>query len=395
MNSSKHWRATGVALALGLLILVFSQGGHSTTKTVTVLGGGEVWLYPENGGHGIVLAALDVGELPRSAKLSLSFNTDTLRIRYDNLSFADGVFQLGFMGTGEAVFSGLLPDYYRLGKLDETRGFNAHYVMLGGYFKLNLPKRQSLTLEYGARKWFFSEGKKTADAFVLPEQAWVFEPRLRYTFWRLGGGKGGRQRLFRRASGIAFGVEGGVDLRNTHQRWGAFDAGAFETPDTRNNPKKLALMGYQWLQWGWQFHSRVRVQFKEAAALGSGMDDLNRYRIGGMTPYVIPISGAQWAAFLSENLVSAQTSIHFLIFGETEIGMVADGVYFDDEWRTGRSSAGFQMGVGAFYDMAFGPNQLDVRAGWSPTMDWQSDAGQFSVFVSYGRNWSFGQSEIP
>ena len=42
------------------------------------------------------------------------------------------------------------------------------------------------------------------------------------------------------------------------------------------------------------------------------------------------------------------------------------------------------VGLGAFADLRYGALQIDVRAGWSPLVDWRSAAGQWGVYVGLG-----------
>jgi hypothetical protein len=106
-----------------------------------------------------------------------------------------------------------------------------------------------------------------------------------------------------------------------------------------------------------------------------------------MNPYVVPIAGAPWAAFLSERLVALEWSWHFRFWREMEAGVLFDGAVLEDLERVGSDTWGWVAGVGVFLDLRIKAFQVDVRGGWSPTMNWQSDAGQFSAFVSFGWVW--------
>lgn len=377
-----------IIIILSILLSFTAVAAQPETK-VSIAGAGEAWLYPELGGHGIFLAAVDVSNLAGGMHFSAEFNTDTVRLNIGRIRFANGLFEFGAGIAGEAVFAGLLPDYFQKGKMDKERGFMAHYISANTYLKINLPKRNSVTLDVMGRKWFFKKNDDTHQSFVLPDEAMVFEPRLHYKFWRIKGDPSlsDRHRFFYRINGIAFGVTQKLELRSATSQWGAFDANTFDIPDDRNRPKNIASITVQWLKAGIQIAPWVRTQFAQTAMYGYGTDDLNRYRVGGMNPYVTPIAGAPWAAFVSDRFVAVEWSWHFVVFDETEAGFLLNGVYLDDMERTGRSDAGFQGGVAAFWDMRVGSYQLDVRAGWSPTMRWQSDAGQFSAFVAFGRAW--------
>ena len=62
---------------------------------------------------------------------------------------------LGVNAAGEALFAGLLPDYFRQGEMDKSRGFAAHYAAGAAYLKANLPGGNYVSLTLGVRKWFF------------------------------------------------------------------------------------------------------------------------------------------------------------------------------------------------------------------------------------------------
>jgi len=351
------------------------------------LGGGGFWFHPEPGGHGIGIVAYDINGLPRTAHLGIELNTDTLRISYDRIRFADGLIELGASLAGEAVFAGLLPDYYREGVRDSARGFWASYLAVQGYGKLNLPKNNFVALKLGVRRWFFSSTDNTDETLVLPGEAWVFEPRLNYTFWKIKSDRSlwQRNRLFGRVRGIALGVILGVDVRSEAHSWGAIDGAVFDPIDPRNNPDQVILLANQWLRAGWQMHDRVRTQFAQAAIWGNGGDDLTRSRVGGFNPYVIPIAGAPWAAYLSEKLVALEWSWHFRIGDEMETGLLFDGAFIEDQFRTGDISDFSPVGgLGLFADLPLGNWQVDVRGGWSPDLSGRAEAGQFAAFVSFG-----------
>jgi hypothetical protein len=112
-------------------------------------------------------------------------------------------------------------------------------------------------------------------------------------------------------------------------------------------------------------------------ALGSQLTLLT----GGMNPYVVPIAGAPWAAYLSDRLLAASWNWHFRVRGEVEVGPFADAVLLSDRSRTGGSENGWLGGIGLLFDGRFDRAQFDARAGWNP------DPGQFSLFLSAGYLW--------
>jgi hypothetical protein len=378
-----------IVAALLLCTAVSQTAVAEYRHRVALLGAGEVWLYPEKGGHGIGIVGYDLTGLPLGSHLGVELNTDTLRVRYDRLKVAGGWLSLGAQATGQVLFAGLLNDYYRLDERDPARGFWASYFHLAVFAKANLPAHNYLQLQLGVRRWFFNPLADTDTAVILPPEAWVFEGRLQYTGWWLKGDPSlrDRSRLFGRLRGFALGVDVGIDVRSEVRPWGARDPTVFSPVDPRNDPKQIIVPVRQWFKGGWQLHPRVRSQVLQVAAYGYGEDDLTRMRVGGMNPYVVPIAGAPWAAFLSERLVALEWSWHFRFWREMEAGVLFDGAVLEDIERVGSDAWGWVAGVGVFLDMRIKSFQVDVRGGWSPTMNWQSEAGQFSAFVSFGWVW--------
>ncbi|MFH2010758.1 MAG: hypothetical protein ABI333_29425 [bacterium] len=358
--------------------------------TVSLYGGADTWFRPKVGFHGIAQVAYDLEGLPASSHFGAEFNTDTLRVEFDRIRFAGGYLEAGARLTAEFFLAGVLSDYYRQGGKDSARGFNASYGALEAHLKLQLPRNHSLELAAGGRRWFFSATKSTASHFDLPPEAWVFEGRLRYTLWALrsDASLSERHRKFPRIRGLAFGVELGLDVRDDARAWGARDPDAFDPVDPRNRPGRTILLLRQWLRVGWQLHHRVRTQLSQHFAWGRNEDDLTRARIGGLNPYVVPLAGAAWPAFLSERFFAVQWSWHLRIWRELELGVLADAVILEDVDRVG-ASRDFDLlaGVGVFADLRFGAWQVDLRAGWSPSLRWQGETGHFSLYLGLGWRW--------
>lgn len=353
----------------------------------TALTGGEAWLHPESGGHGLVLITGDHSY--RNSHLGAEFNTDTFRLTLDRLRFWNGLLELGVRAAGEARFAGLLPDYYRAGVKDPARGFWASYLAAEAGAKLNLPRRQYLEMAAGGRRWRFSTDRDTSPALILPPGAWVFEGRLRYTLWRLRDDPSLHQhhRLFPRVRGLAAGLEFGLDVRSTARPWGARDSSAFMPADERNNPGQVILLVRQWLRAGWQPLPRLRFQLAQGVFWSHREDDLARVRVGGMNPYVVPVAGVPWAAYLAGKLVVASLSGQLRVWKDVEAGVSLDGGQLDDRKRTGRSGPGPILGAGLLADGRFGPTQVDLRAGWAPGLHGSAERGSRSLFIALGYMW--------
>lgn len=345
-------------------------------------------LQPEIQAHGIVLVAADVFGLPRQSRASVELNTDTLRLTWEDVQIGPRWLRFGARATGQALFAGVLVDYWQDGRNDLSRGIFASYAMVEAWAKAELPGRQYVDLALGGRWWFFRPTERTDPTLRLPADTPVMEPRLRYTLWRLQDDPSLRERhrLHPRVAGVAVGVQLGLDLRQDARPWGLapdpLDA-ATEITDPRNEPERMIVHVRQWARAGAWVGRRARVQGLQAAAWGHGEDDLTRDRLGGLTPYVIPIAGTGWPAWLSERHVSGELSLHVRVFDDTEMGVLGHVAYIDDAGRTGRSAAAAISGIGGFADVRHGPWQAHVRGGWSPTLH-EPGAPATSLFVSIG-----------
>lgn len=355
---------------------------------VALSAGVDARLSPELGGHGYGLLAYDLEGLPADSRLSISYNTDTVRVQLDRLRFASGVLEAHFDAAFEFTFAGLLPDYFRRGLIDPERGFNAGYYFFGGGLKANLPRNNYLDLSIHARRWVFSRNERTSEELVLPPDLWAIETRLIWTYWKLRDDPSitERHRLFPRVRGVAFGVELGLDLRNESRPFGALDPEEFTPVDPRNSGETTILLFRQWLRAGVQVSSNVRVQVAQWMGAGQGEDDLTRARIGGTNPYVVPLVGAPWAALLADLFVAVELSVHFRFWREMEFGFLADGLTMRDSQRIGEKEMDFFGGLGGFIDLRFGAFQLDVRGGWTPSFA-TSDTGHFNIFAAFGWQW--------
>ncbi len=67
-----------------------------------------------------------------------------------------------------------------------------------------------------------------------------------------------------------------------------------------------------------------------------------------------------------------------------EVGLLIDGALIEDIERNGEDSSDSIIGIGIFSDLRINNFQLDIRGGWSPSVDWQSKDGQFSLFFALG-----------
>jgi hypothetical protein len=379
-----------IAVAAVAAVTVVGAGRGEAAPLVhrlSLSAAGEFTLRPDRGGHGVVVASYDLGGLPRDAHFVADFNTDTLRVGVDRIHFAGGRLEVGAVAVAELLIAGLLPDYIRDGVGDPARGFWASYVGAGGSLKY-VAAPHFVELTAGARRWFFAPQGGTSPSLVLPPEAFFGELRLYYTYWALDGDPSlyERQRPFARLRGLAFGVAAGLDARSQAYPWGARSPTVFSPPDLRNDPSPQTWMVRVWLRAGRSLHPRLRLQLAEEATWMVGEDDLDRVRVGGMTPYAVPLAGAPWPAFLVGKLAAVEASLHVRAWRELEVGLLLDGAVIDDRARTGTSRPAALAGVGLFADFRWRAWQADARVGWSPTVT-PGDRAAFGGFVDVGWSW--------
>ena len=374
--------------ALATLVTGFSSedaNAADVTTTVSVLG--DMMLVPAVTGHGAVLLALDVDDLARDSTFSVVLDTEKLRLAYESLRLATGVW-LNAHAEGEALFAAVLPDYFQEGERVSERGFNAGYA--GGGLSLTLSPHRSHWIRAGAgvRRWFFDANADTGESLTLPADVTVVASSLGYSFWQIVDASDfhERQRRFPRVMGGAFGFEVSGWVRSDDSEWGAIDS-AFTPADTRNDPDPTSLRLRLWLLGGTWLGDGVRWQFDHRAAYGLGEDDLSRDRLGGLNPYVVPVAGSPWGAYVSERYLSGQWSWHVPVSTSHELGVLLGGAYLDDLSRTGDSSSGPVFGAAGFADLRFGDWQTDLRIGWTPTLETGEDSPQ-GVSLSFSVGWA-------
>ncbi len=366
------------------LILALLSSDVGPEHELYVFAAADVWPAPQLGFHGIAFAGYRYSGLPKGAQLSVVYNTDTLSVGLERLCW--GTFCVGAQLRGEYAIAGLLPDYYQRGLLVDSRGFNASYLQGSLQAKWSPGMGHYLDYALTGRRWFFSRTQKTASDLRLPSNRGVIEQWLGYTFWGHPDDPSLRDwhRPTPRFSGFAFGVRLGLSLRLSPAAWGA-------PQELRNTPKNPILMFRQWARFGLPTTDPVRLQLSQWSSWGINEDDLTRPRLGGLNPYVVPLAGAPWAAWLSERFVAFQLSAPIAVWGEVELSPLIDLIYLEDPERADRSalsesrSEGWLAGLGLLLDMRLGAWQVDVKAGWAPPLRWQRRQPHFSAYLLVGR----------
>ena len=344
-------------------------------------GGADFGFTPEVGGFGFVLFQATRADIARDADLRLYYNTDTVEVGLNRLSMGKN-FDFSVALRGEIVFAGLLRFYYQQGKRVDGFGFNASYVVLLPKIQWHPANHHTLELLTNVRYWFFGSNN-TDPIYLLPNNTWVFEPRLGYIYWNVTSPseEWGAERLFPRIEGVAVGVSIGVDVRSDTTPWGLLDG--------RNDPSKGILTINQWLKAGWRFGDRFRLELQDNANWGENQDDITRMRVAGMNPYVVVVPGLPWSAILSERLFVAQASGNVRVKKDKpqEIGLLISGGTVNDPFRVGDlKKFGGIGGVAITTDLRWGIWQVYGRAGYAFPAAWMVDNPYFSVLVGLGVN---------
>lgn len=372
--------------------LLASQAHAEDSSDFYVAAGAESWVTPNAGGHGYVLLSYDRPKALGQATFNATLNTDTIQLTLDGLRLNPS-WTWGGMLKGEAILSGLLPDYYKQGVNLPARGFNATFLQ-GALFAKYGSAPHFLDIELSARQWFFSRNARTSMALRLPPDTAVLEPRLRYTYWALQYDEATAQahRHYWRVHGLAFGAQAGVDVRSQTGRWGARDPTSFVV-DQRNVSHRLSAMGTLWARAGAHIAPPVRVQGMVHTTYGHQLDDINRVRAGGMNPYVVPVSGVPWAGLLPDALLATEISLHTKVFEDSEIGLMAQSAWAtradllrltQQELQDG-DALGALVGVGLFGDLRFDTWQVDTRLGWALPSEYLEGKPYLSFWLSVGK----------
>jgi len=351
------------------------------------LGGGELNLAPQLGrqltGHG--WASFDsLGEgIIGNGDLHLFYNTTKLHAGIERLSFAEGKLAFFAFAEGEAVISQLLNDYFQQGQRIDQYGFKASYALVHTKLQWYPGKHQTIEVLVPVRYWWFADRSATA-GYVLPANTWVFEPRIGYNYWNIDvpAEEWEAHRVFPRIKGVAFAVDGGLDVRSDSRPWGIDDG--------RNDPGKVIYSVNQSLRAGWQLGSLVRLQLQEWGHYGWKQDDLTRLRIGGASPYVIPVPGLPWPGLISERLLAGQLGLHLKAKASSqhEFGLLVAGGAFNDVFRVGAlNTYGGAGGLALFGDLRFGPTgryQVDIRLSYGFPVSWLLDPPYLSGLLAFG-----------
>ncbi len=320
-----------------------------------------------------------------------TYNTDTLTLGVDRVC-PQPAWCWGAHLKGQLGFAGVLPNFYDRGVRIPEFGFSASYLAGTVHTKVEAVDGLFLGARTTARRWFFAFNDDT-DAFGLPPSTWVFEQQLNLTVWSFDDDASLTEahRPKWRMKGWGFGVEIEGHFRLDAAPWGrGFGDEIPPRPlPERNTPERTILFIRQWAGVGLPL-GPVRIELMERAGWGWGEDDLTRARIGGLNPYVVPVAGLPWAAFLSGRYLTGQLRVPVKVGAHLELGPQLDVALIRDILRLDDDSFGYALGVGLFADARWGPWQVELRAGYAPDVgDWQVDQPHLSAFALVGRRFTF------
>ncbi|MCP4503590.1 MAG: hypothetical protein GY822_26965 [Deltaproteobacteria bacterium] len=289
------------------------------------------------------------GLIPGPGQTIVDFNTDTLQISYGIPDLFLKSSWLEFYGRGELFASNLLNDHALDGKQDKSRSFNAGYALTGVFFSrsLSLPRgliggktktqrRLQLQSRFELRQYFQTRNDVTAADFVLPADNTSFEPSVGFLF-----SEGERVGAFRRLHGIDVRGEATAFYRPNQIAWGMPDDDGLL--DGRNSAEFWSGRVHLQIEGGWGLNLgqlvSLNVATKVFSGLGEGLDDRNRFLVGGENRFVHALPGAGWGEFLVDRLTSMHGEVNLVFFEHVLVEVGADLLVLNDLRRNGALDA--------------------------------------------------------
>jgi hypothetical protein len=254
---------------------------------------------------------------------------------------------LSLYAKGDANASAVLIGHAIDGTVQPERGFNASSILGGGTLSMLLwwQGQNHITLDFStfARRWFFSARPETSEELVLPPDMSVLElgPRLR-------GAWGERKTDFKKLHGIEgqAGLEG--HLRRINQDWGSLGT----APDPRNAYiTGLPFLARTQISGGYVFDPMAELSpylhLRTEAGSGYGLDDINRFQIGGNNLWTVPLAGAGWTEFRADRFAAFRAMVGVAGWERVALELGLDGAWINDPLRVGdeEASAFFSGGI--------------------------------------------------
>ncbi len=277
--------------------------------------------------HGVLAAGL------RKGALSLQYNTDTLDITYGP-QFDGGRWWVS--ARGEGLVAGLMPTPWVDGAPAPEQALFASYAGGSAGVIKYLPAGLWAGLQGGTRTYIFGH----VDGSTIPV------PDVRPSFSAAGEVGWSSTWLNTRA-------KAGVDLSEVATApFAEFEA-------------RLSLCGW------------LTPMLDIRGGLGRNQDYVTRTRLGGVSPYAVPLAGAGWAEWWVQNYIAVHAGPQ-VSWQAGKAALFVDAAYFDGEDA---------LGLGLSVRQGFGLWFVDLVAGFAPSIERRADVGRASVWLAVGRDW--------
>ena len=275
----------------------------------------------------------------RRGPASVTFNTDTLDLRWSP-DVEGGRWWVAL--RGEVGGAGLLFSPWRAGGPDRERSLKATYGGAEAGRAWTLPAHAWVAVEGATRTYLFAATDDTdPDVAAVPLTTQIVTPGLSAGWWS----------PFAQAYGRI-----SVDLRT--------QGGSVVAP---------AAYGEVVSHPDW----RVAPRFEVRAGVADGQDAVTRTRLGGPTPYAVPVLGSSWAEWWVEDFAAARGGVS-LRWSGGHLSLLADAATFD---------GGRAEGFGLDLVHAWSPWRLEVAAGVAPWIPRQRHVGRWSAWARITREW--------
>lgn len=207
------------------------------------------------------------------------------------------------------------------------------------------------------------------------------------------------------------GLYGGTQVQGRQHLFAALDATTIEVPTPTFLLSTDALLGWwrpfanAWLRAGLDWSSREgqlsphvsmearttltgrlvpRLELRAGAA--EDADTMAWTRLGGLTPYGVPLAGAGWFEFWAEDYAAVRAGPE-LQLGPVRAAAVLDAAVFHDPRETTDRAAGLGLLLGARHRRYFGELSGGYAA-WVPRADGTSP---WSLWFRLGSDWRIAQ----
>ena len=129
--------------------------------------------------------------------------------------------------------------------------------------------------------------------------------------------------------------------------------------------------------------------FEMRAGVAAGQDDIVSTRLGGLTPYHVPLAGAAWAEFWVEDYAMTRAGVQWRL-GPFSLAEVVDfGVwnYPEDTTLPNPPDSQGAYGFAAIGGLRANGWFVDTSVGWAPALPRRDAVRPVSVYLLFGTDW--------